>query len=133
MKTITIRIHLFIHISYYYKLSFYSVIFCLSLMNATNGSQSTFINLVGSFAGYFTQSCAIEYWCFSFLASLAYSNSKTLPHVFSSKLIFKISSNANSTFFGFSKSSLRERNEPISSIYNKVLAFSSQLQSLTER
>jgi hypothetical protein len=35
-------------------------------------------------------------------------------------------------FFGFSKSSLRERNEPISSIYNKVLAFSSQLQSLTE-
>jgi GTPase SAR1 family protein len=35
-------------------------------------------------------------------------------------------------FFGFTKSHLRERNEPISSIYNKVLAFSSQLTSITE-
>ncbi|MFX0171291.1 MAG: ADP-ribosylation factor-like protein [Candidatus Hodarchaeota archaeon] len=35
-------------------------------------------------------------------------------------------------FFGFSRDRLREKNEPVPSLYNKVLAFSSQLKSLTE-
>lgn len=35
-------------------------------------------------------------------------------------------------FFGFQKERLREKNEPIPSLYNKVLAFSSQLQSMIE-
>lgn len=35
-------------------------------------------------------------------------------------------------FFGFPKDRLREKNEPIPSLYNKVLAFSSQLKSITE-
>ncbi|UCE14128.1 MAG: 50S ribosome-binding GTPase [Candidatus Heimdallarchaeota archaeon] len=35
-------------------------------------------------------------------------------------------------FFGFPKERLKERNEPIPSLYNKVFAFSSQLKSITE-
>jgi GTPase SAR1 family protein len=35
-------------------------------------------------------------------------------------------------FFGFSQDRLREKNEPVPSLYNKVLAFSSQLKSITE-
>lgn len=46
--------------------------------------------------------------------------------------IIRFMENGLALFFGFAKNRLRERNEPISSIYNKVLAFSSQLQSITE-
>ncbi len=46
--------------------------------------------------------------------------------------IIRFMENGLALFFGFAKNRLRERSEPISSIYNKVLAFSSQLQSLTE-
>ncbi len=47
--------------------------------------------------------------------------------------IIRITENDLALFFGFNKSKLRERNEPVASLYNKVLAFSSQLQSITER
>ena len=47
--------------------------------------------------------------------------------------IIRIMENGLALFFGFRKSKLRERNEPVASLYNKVLAFSSQLQSITER
>ena len=40
--------------------------------------------------------------------------------------------NGLALFFGFPKDRLREKNEPIPSLYNKVLAFSSQLTSITE-
>ena len=35
-------------------------------------------------------------------------------------------------FFGFPKDRLKEKNEQIPSLYNKVLAFSSQLRSMIE-
>ncbi|MHA2225582.1 MAG: ADP-ribosylation factor-like protein [Candidatus Hodarchaeales archaeon] len=35
-------------------------------------------------------------------------------------------------FFGFPKDRLREKNEPVASLYNKVLAFSSQLKSIID-
>ena len=47
--------------------------------------------------------------------------------------IIRFMENGLALFFGFSKSKLSERNEPVASLYNKVLAFSSQLQSITER
>ena len=47
--------------------------------------------------------------------------------------IIRIMENGLALFFGFSKNQLRERNEPVASLYNKVLAFSSQLQSIIER
>ena len=47
--------------------------------------------------------------------------------------IIRIMESGLALFFGFSKSKLRERNEPVASLYNKVLAFSSQLQSIIER
>jgi len=47
--------------------------------------------------------------------------------------IIRIMENGLALFFGFDKNKLRERNEPVASLYNKVLAFSSQLQSITER
>ena len=46
--------------------------------------------------------------------------------------IIKFIENGLALFFGFPKDRLREKNEPIPSLYNKVLAFSSQLQSITE-
>jgi len=46
--------------------------------------------------------------------------------------VIRFMENGLALFFGFSKSRLRERNEPVASLYNKVLAFSSQLQSITE-
>ena len=47
--------------------------------------------------------------------------------------IIRFMENGLALFFGFSKNKLSERNEPVASLYNKVLAFSSQLQSITER
>jgi GTPase SAR1 family protein len=47
--------------------------------------------------------------------------------------IIRIMENGLALFFGFNKSKLRERNELVASLYNKVLAFSSQLQSITEK
>lgn len=47
--------------------------------------------------------------------------------------VIRFMENGLALFFGFSKSRLSERNEPVASLYNKVLAFSSQLQSITER
>ncbi|MHA2032002.1 MAG: hypothetical protein ACW99Q_21735, partial [Candidatus Kariarchaeaceae archaeon] len=47
--------------------------------------------------------------------------------------IIRIMENGLALFFSFSKNQLRERNEPVASLYNKVLAFSSQLQSIIER
>jgi hypothetical protein len=35
-------------------------------------------------------------------------------------------------FFGFRQDRLREKNEPVPSLYNKVLTFSSQVKSITE-
>jgi len=46
--------------------------------------------------------------------------------------VIRILDNGLSIFFGFPKERLRERNEPVPSLYNKVLAFCSQLQSITE-
>ncbi|PWI49251.1 hypothetical protein CEE45_02605 [Candidatus Heimdallarchaeota archaeon B3_Heim] len=46
--------------------------------------------------------------------------------------VIRFMENGLALFFGFSKSRLRERNEPVASLYNRVLAFSSQLQSITE-
>ncbi|MHA2175895.1 MAG: ADP-ribosylation factor-like protein [Candidatus Hodarchaeales archaeon] len=47
--------------------------------------------------------------------------------------VIRFMDNGLALFFGFMKSRLSERNEPVASMYNKVLAFSSQLQSITER
>jgi len=47
--------------------------------------------------------------------------------------IIRFLDNGLALFFGFPKKRLRERNEPVPSLYNKVLAFSSQLTSITER
>jgi GTPase SAR1 family protein len=47
--------------------------------------------------------------------------------------IIRIMESGLALFFGFNKIQLRERNEPVASLYNKVLAFSSQLQSIIER
>ncbi|MHA1971785.1 MAG: ADP-ribosylation factor-like protein [Candidatus Hodarchaeales archaeon] len=46
--------------------------------------------------------------------------------------IVRFLDNGLAIFFGFGKEKLRERNEPVPSLYNKVLAFCSQLQSITE-
>ena len=46
--------------------------------------------------------------------------------------IIKFLDNGLALLFGFPKDKLREKNEPIPSLYNKVLAFSSQLTSITE-
>ncbi len=46
--------------------------------------------------------------------------------------IIKFLDNGLALLFGFPKNKLREKNEPIPSLYNKVLAFSSQLTSITE-
>jgi GTPase SAR1 family protein len=47
--------------------------------------------------------------------------------------IIRFLNNGLALFFGFPKERLREKNEPVPSLYNKVLAFSSQLTSITER
>ncbi|MFW9779416.1 MAG: ADP-ribosylation factor-like protein [Candidatus Heimdallarchaeota archaeon] len=49
-------------------------------------------------------------------------------HVF----VIRFLENSLALFFGFPKERLKEKNEPIASLYNKVLAFSSQLKSITE-
>jgi GTPase SAR1 family protein len=46
--------------------------------------------------------------------------------------IIRFLNNGLALFFGFPKDRLRDRNEPVPSLYNKVLAFSSQLTSITE-
>lgn len=46
--------------------------------------------------------------------------------------IIRFLENSLALFFGFPKDRLKEKNEPIASLYNKVLAFSSQLKSITE-
>jgi hypothetical protein len=46
--------------------------------------------------------------------------------------IIRFLGNGLALFFGFSKSALAEKNESVPSLYNKVLAFSSQLQSITD-
>ncbi|WP_455142091.1 ADP-ribosylation factor-like protein [Candidatus Hodarchaeum mangrovi] len=46
--------------------------------------------------------------------------------------MIRILDNGLSIFFGFPKERLREHNEPVPSLYNKVLAFCSQIQSITE-
>ncbi len=46
--------------------------------------------------------------------------------------IIEFLDNGLAFLFGFPKDKLREKNEPIPSLYNKVLAFSSQLTSITE-
>ena len=62
------------------------------------------------------------------------TNSATSTLLESDQRVFVIRfmENGLALFFGFSKSRLRERNEPVASLYNRVLAFSSQLQSITE-
>ncbi len=46
--------------------------------------------------------------------------------------IIRFLDNGLALFFGFPMERLKERNEPVASLYNKVLAFSSQLTSITE-
>ncbi|MFX0084742.1 MAG: ADP-ribosylation factor-like protein [Candidatus Hodarchaeota archaeon] len=46
--------------------------------------------------------------------------------------IIRFLDNGLALFFGFPIERLKERNEPVASLYNKVLAFSSQLTSITE-
>ena len=65
-------------------------------------------------------------------ASESQNSTSTLIESDQRVFIIRFLDNGLALFFGFPKDRLRERNEPVPSLYNKVLAFSSQLTSITE-